>query len=465
VFDAKAEVSEKSLPKIFSKLDYIWQTYAQHLILIGCFLTPLKLSLTYIFFGPAILLWLIFQRKRLVQKLIEAEWFFKPWLAFTSAFLLSSLFGFDPINSIASISGLFIYPIIILAIADTFKTEKSLKPLIALLCGQTIASLHTVFEASSSTKISRWFLGEVTEAGQLSLSVVAACGLILCLHRFSGTKITTKELLKNIFIFTAATLSLSFGSVFLAQSNSSLWQNFIAMTVLLSFLFFGFANPAKNLITFSSTGNKDLLKLCIRFVLPVLIAALILNLKRGPWAGASLAISIFILIYSPKLVLFFLASISLVLGLIAPVRQRLLDSSSHFFISGGRADIWQVGIEIAERFPLGIGHRNSQDLHNYSTLIPKQLTHFHNNFINILVEGSPLSLILFIAWLAAIIRYCLKPSTNHKLNPILKASACAIISWIVVGLFEYNLGDSEVMFVMYIMLGVVAGIKRSPSTK
>lgn len=84
---------------------------------------------------------------------------------------------------------------------------------------------------------------------------------------------------------------------------------------------------------------------------------MVVNLKRGPWAGVVVAFAGIFIDYSRKLVLPFIVGVATIIVVALPVQTRLLESSRDFFIPGGRSAIWKVGIEIAERFPLGIGFR------------------------------------------------------------------------------------------------------------
>ena len=186
-----------------------------------------------------------------------------------------------------------------------------------------------------------------------------------------------------------------------------------------------------------------------------LTTLLVMNLKRGPWAGVSVMMFLFLAYKKPKAALLFVLSIVTVSFCFSPIHERLASSLNHFFISGGRSEIWQIGGELAVKYPLGIGFNNSGILRDFSLEIPKNLKHFHSNFLNIAVEGGWISLMMYLGFLFFLAKetlYLLK----HKEN-ILHTNAllgCGLFASIVAGTVEYNIGDSAVITIFYIALGL-----------
>jgi O-antigen ligase len=187
--------------------------------------------------------------------------------------------------------------------------------------------------------------------------------------------------------------------------------------------------------------------------LPLLTSALLLNLKRGPWLGVTVGAGVFFLVFARKFLAIILTATLFVAATVPPIRERLAVSYDHFTISGGRSTIWRIGGELISQYPLGIGYHNSGIMRQFSLEIPPELKHFHNNLINIAAESGILTAAIFCWFIYAIIRVCLK--RPHV--ALYVAIGCAIISWQVAGLVEYNFGDSEVMIIVWILLGLVLG--------
>jgi O-antigen ligase len=121
--------------------------------------------------------------------------------------------------------------------------------------------------------------------------------------------------------------------------------------------------------------------------------------------------------------------------------------------------LWDIGVDLSTRFPLGVGVRNSRFLQTFSDEIPEEMNHFHNNLINITVEGGWIALSLFLWWIVSILRVSFTRSAQPGWSPLLSAIGCAVLSWQVAGLVEYNWGDSEVRMMVYITLGLLLGVR------
>lgn len=448
---------------LIERIGLLWQKYSEIVLLIGCFLVPLKLALTYLFFLPAIFGWICLNRRQLAAKVQEYAWFSLPWLALIVSIAAHSAFGFLPLRSLRGMYGLIFYPVIMLAIADTFRGNRSLLPLLALLGAQTLAGVHSILDASTGLTLPRFFLGAVTESGQLALVAPIVCGVAVTLHRFTQQKLKVADHISRAGLAALITSALCVCSFSGDLFGISFTIAGVVTLLFLSALIAGYARINQPLPDFGVKERKFLSAIPSRVVegvfVPILLAALIVNLKRGPWAGAIVGFSLFALRYSRRLVIPLVIAVAIVLAVAKPVRERLLESSQDFFIAGGRSAIWQVGLELAERFPLGIGFKNSKFLHSYSAEIPEELTHFHNNFINILVESGVMSLILFALWIAAVVRHAFTARVSPVLKPTATAIGCALVSWQVAGLVEYNFGDSEVLFVVWVILGALAGME------
>jgi hypothetical protein len=187
--------------------------------------------------------------------------------------------------------------------------------------------------------------------------------------------------------------------------------------------------------------------------LPLLLSALLLNLKRGPWLGVTIGVGVLCCIFARKFLTFIIAAALIAPLAIPPIRERLAVSYDHFTISGGRSTIWRIGGELIAQYPLGIGYHNSGIMRQFSLEIPPELKHFHNNLINIAAESGILTVTIFIWFIYAVLRV----SFRRPLSGLHVAIGCAFISWQTAGLVEYNFGDSEVMIIVWMLLGILLG--------
>jgi O-Antigen ligase len=377
-------------------LPYPSQFVTAYLLLGGAFFLSIKLSLAYAFLGLGALS-LILSRTRLKKKILPAppDEFLTGLLFFISTGL-SSLVGVAPVKSIISCVRHSSLSLLIPFFTYTALTLSPLRVVSALLCGQGVAAFITFLEHLNLLQPSRFLPGAVTESGQLCLIIPIFVGLII--HLWNQRRIPSSFSLR---VFSARWILLS----------------------LLGFL---------------------------------LLYAFLFNLKRGPWLGVLSALIVVIGKYKRHLLPLMAIPLIVTFVSITPLRVRLLQSFSDFLIEGGRFEIWSVGFLLASHFPFGIGFGNSPLLRDYSYQIPPDLTHFHSNFLQIIVENGFLSGGVYFYWMSTLIW----PLFSKRESPLVTSCRAALLSWQIAGLVEYNFGDSEVVGIAFILMGVLASLRK-----
>ena len=423
----------------------------------GCivvaFLVPLKLSLTYLVLVPLILSWLVasamsgslttqFRSLRGQQ--------FDPIVAslclFGISLCISAALGINTVHSLRPILSLGFFALTIFLFAQ-HGNPSSVLP--TLVLGQSIAALHSVLEAALPKSLQSLFIGKVTESGQLALTILIALGLA-----WRGTSQIesplSSALLKRLgpctILVTGLLLAIGFG-----QDAFSGSVEFITLGIAL-LVAGGFSMTIIN----RAPREHTLTLLLWAIQLPLLVSALVVNLKRGPWVGTLIAVLIYLGLFARSYVRALPLIVLALVAAVGPIRNRLFESYDHFVIAGGRSTIWRIGSELSAKFPLGVGYHNSQVLQKFAPEIPPELKHFHNNFLNIVAESGWLSGGLFL-WFIFVTTKVAFRKPPHPLNV---AIGCALISWQVAGLVEYNFGDSEVLLLVWIALGcLLAGAR------
>lgn len=404
------------------------------------FLLPLKLSLAYIALSPLIVLWAWSNRLTLLRGSIpeRTRGIAAPLILFLSLCVLSAAVGIAPWRSFRALSSLIFFALTI----PLFASKAEVKPVcFALVVGQSIAALHSFFEAAFSGVVPRVFLGKVTESGQLAITIPLALGMIYSARRPDSSRADDFRAIAFAIVFTLLLTANGF-SPDLGLPKTLILPLVAALIVAVAFL-------ATQLKRIHSATRETLLTLTL--AMPLMICALLVNLKRGPWLGTIIGAGCFACFYSRKLIApLAIAAISAAI-LITPIRDRILDSYEHFTIAGGRSTIWRIGAELISEYPLGIGYHNSGILREFSPEIPPELKHFHNNLLNIAAETGWLGVSVFIWLIIAIVKTCFK----DRDKPLYVALGCAVISWQCAGLVEYNFGDSEVTIMIWILLGLI----------
>jgi hypothetical protein len=431
-----------------------YKRWRLHAACAGAFFLPLKLTIAYIFFGLLILGWLFTSWPITAARLTK---FYLPLLAFIAVAGISSLFGINPLASAEDLGSLLFFSLTIPVISTILRHPLGYLIFIALLAGQSLASFHSVLDATFPELFKLKLPGKVTESGQLALTLVVAGGffLMLTLKEYRtpwrllspARESPRSEILLGIFnaLILVATPYLVH---LLHETPLQLALCAIPYGGLIAALLFA--------RSWQSTSYARALRIFITaFVIPLLLAACMVNLKRGPWLGIAVGASLLLFIYQRRWIVPLLATGLALVLLITPARERLANSSRDFFIHGGRNVIWSIGSELIPRYPLGIGYSNSSFLQKFSTQIPPELKHFHNNVLNLFVETGILGLCTFYLWILTILRAAFSKAYRKSTTIFPVTLGCAIISWQTAGIVEYNVGDSEVFI---IALVCVAGI-------
>ncbi len=226
------------------------------------------------------------------------------------------------------------------------------------------------------------------------------------------------------------------------------------------------------LLMFSKEGRKRWMLLAACAI--VIALALLLALTRGPWLGAAAGLVYLMWRWNWKSLL--VLPVVLVVGFfVAPatVRQRVasisqpgsyLDSNQH------RLVLWRTGLEMVKAHPwFGLGPEQvDRQFERYVPAdIPRPLPwgwrrHLHNIYLQYAAERGIPVLLVFL-WLVGKVLWDFRRAAAAR--PLLHGCIAAIIAVLVAGVFEHNLGDSEVlqMFLSVIAIGYAAGYPR-PST-
>lgn len=195
----------------------------------------------------------------------------------------------------------------------------------------------------------------------------------------------------------------------------------------------------------------------------IMIISILLNLKRGAWLSLVLSMIILSILLSRKGLLIIITALIALILIVPVTRQRVLKTFSEFSTLP-RFKIWRSGIVAIKKHPFGVGFGNSAQTireyvppDQYQNLPDKD--HYHSNFIQIAVEGSLLALAaflwLFFTFMKSTIRCWRVRSRDDPLaGAILAGGISAATGFFLNGVVEYNFGDSEVVMILYIIMGL-----------
>lgn len=126
--------------------------------------------------------------------------------------------------------------------------------------------------------------------------------------------------------------------------------------------------------------------------------------------------------------------------------------------------MWELGVELSQRFPLGLGPHNAKFMQHLDPTLPELHRHMHNNLLNVAVETGWIGLGIFVWWMFMAVRlgFSLWRDFDNSSCPLVRRAAhigllasLALLGWQVAGIVEYNYGDSEVRMLALTTMGIL----------
>lgn len=368
--------------------------------------------------------------------------FYSPLVLWIMISVSSSFLGLSVGHSLLSLFKFSLYLLlplfVFLSLMREGEVERKLKVrklIVLFIFSHGLAGLHTFVSTNLGYELKPRVPGPLTESGQLELLFP----ILLLLPSLFGRDHDTRKYLSISLLLMG------------------LW---VSITWLLSFkLAFSIGIIIVSYLFWKRPFQLHKKEIFILISVSLSLAALLLGLKRGPWFAIGVEMLIIGIAY------FGFRSLSAFLVFVpflffSAVRDRLSSLQEHFFISGGRFDMWKLGLELIERFPLGLGFGNSDLIRTFDSTLPYMHRHMHNNFLNILLECGILGGVLFFIWILRIVRmswpvgdYVGAKSVNFWVG-LRGALVVSIIGWQLGGLVEYNLGDGEIRLFALVLLGI-----------
>jgi O-antigen ligase len=196
-------------------------------------------------------------------------------------------------------------------------------------------------------------------------------------------------------------------------------------------------------------------------VVPVAAWALVVSETRSAWIGALAGLSVLCLLRAPRFLWLVAAGTAAVLVVRpAAVTERLTlgDAST-----SDRIYMWQAGLDMVLDRPV-FGEGPGMVLEVYPRYRWPEATHamqphLHDNFLQVAAERGVPALVFLLWWAAAVFAAAIREArraAGGPRGPAWEAGAAlaALAAVFVAGLFEYNLGDSEVLMLVLLLTAV-----------
>ena len=219
-------------------------------------------------------------------------------------------------------------------------------------------------------------------------------------------------------------------------------------------------------------GRRMLLLLLVAEVLASLV-----NFKRGSWfctlvlAGVLLAVRTGWKVWVGALVTL------VIVACLPPVQARMGQLRGEFNVNGGgRLTMWcRIAPYLIEKYPMGVGYGSLTNKHMreaYRRVEPNR-NHLHANWAQVLVTTGWLGLGVYLAWMVRTLIDAIRAARLSRAGPADERVAAVIVLLLLAGLLlngfvEYNFGDTELMLVYAVLMGLAAALaprsRRSKST-
>ena len=202
-------------------------------------------------------------------------------------------------------------------------------------------------------------------------------------------------------------------------------------------------------------------------VVPVAAWALVASQTRSAWIGALIGLSVVCVLRAPRFLWLVAAATAAVLVLRpAAVTERLTIGDAS---TSDRIYMWQAGVDMVLDRPV-FGQGPGMVLAVYPRYRWPEATHpmqphLHNNLLQVAAERGVPGLVFFVWWAVAVFAAAIREARRAAAGPpgpgwAAGGALAALAAVFAAGLFEYNLGDSEVLMLVLLLAAVPFALRQ-----
>ena len=383
-----------------------------------------------------------------------------PLLALVVWTLLAASFAQDPVRSHEDSKKLLLYALFYLAV-EVLAREKDHEPVLsaALLGGLALAGLmvaqHLFLGYDRLDRRPQGFLGHYMSASGATMGVfLLAVGQLALGPRPAGGPPASDRRAWWTGLWLPALVLASVAAVAVATAAGDGIPVTRACVAALAAL-------AGAIAVSRSPAARAAMATLPLVVVPVAAWALVVSQTRSAWIGALVGLSVLCLLRAPRflwLVAAGTAAILIVRPAAVTERLTLGDAST-----SDRIYMWQAGLDMVLDRPV-FGQGPGMVLEVYPRYRWPEATHpmqphLHNNFLQIAAERGVPGLVFFLWWAVVVFTAAIREARRAAAEPPgplwpAGATLAALAAVFAAGLFEYNLGDSEVLMLVLLLTAV-----------
>ena len=381
-----------------------------------------------------------------------------PLLALVVWTLLSASFAQDPVRSHEDAKKLLLYAFFYLAL-EVLSREDDREPVLSALLvgGLALAALmvaqHLFLGYDRLDHRPQGFLGHYMSASGATMGVLLlAAGRLVLGPRPGGPAADRPAWWAGLWLPALVLAGVAAVAVATAEGHRIpvTWSCVAAVAALAAAVSLSRSPAAR-------AGRAALAPV----VVPVAGWALLVSETRSAWIGALAGLSVLCLLRAPRSLWLVAAGTAAVLVLRpAGLTERLTlgDAST-----SDRIYMWQAGLDMVLDKPV-FGQGPGMVLEVYPRYRWPEATHpmqphLHNNLLQVAAERGVPGLVFFVWWAVAVFAAAIREARRAAPGPTgagwaAGAALAALAAVFVAGLFEYNLGDSEVLLLVLLLTAV-----------
>jgi O-antigen ligase len=194
---------------------------------------------------------------------------------------------------------------------------------------------------------------------------------------------------------------------------------------------------------------------------------LLLHWKRGVWAAIVVAAAWLGIRTRRWRMLLAIGALVVAALLLPAIRGRLVQLEDlRQAAAGGRRALWQdAAPALLPQYPMGMGWCavTHDDLAAHTPYLQPGLNHLHNNLLQITLETGWLGLACWLVWMGSawILLYRLsRGNREDEIHAPALGLWTAFTGLLLNGMVEYNFGDTEILMLFCLLIGLASGLRR-----
>jgi len=393
-------------------------------------------------------------RARLVRTPVDT-----PLLALVVWTLLAASFAEDPVRSHEDAKKLLLYALFYLAL-EVLSREDDREPILSavLVGGLALAGLmvaqHLFLGYDRLDHRPQGFLGHYMSASGATMGVLLlAAGRLVLGPRPGGRPLTDRRAWWAGLWLPALVLAGVAAVAVAAATGHRIPVTWSCVA--------GLAGLGAAVSLSGSAAAREGRAALPLVVVPVAAWALLASQTRSAWIGALVGLAVLCLLRAPRFLWVVAAGAAAVLALRpAGVIERLTLADAS---TSDRVYMWQAGLDMVIDKPV-FGQGPGMVLAVYPRYRWPEATHpmqphLHNNFLQVAAERGVPGLVFFLWWAAAVFAAAIREARRVAAGPPgpgwpAGTALAALAAVFAAGLFEYNLGDSEVLLLVLLLTAV-----------